>query len=149
MATVLACVDLSSATEAVVRAAARVAVGFDSSLHLLHVAAGEPVLAGYDKDEIATFKRGDRAQQLLDEHHELRDLAATIEADGVTVVPLLEMGPTAETIVAVADHLDADVIAVGSHGHGRLHHLVVGSVSSAVLKSATRPVLVVPVRDAD
>jgi nucleotide-binding universal stress UspA family protein len=33
---------------------------------------------------------------------------------------------------------------MGSHGHGALYHLFVGSVTTAVLKEAPCPVLVVP-----
>jgi len=34
---------------------------------------------------------------------------------------------------------------MGSHGHGMLHHLLVGSVTEGVLKKATCPVTIVPV----
>jgi nucleotide-binding universal stress UspA family protein len=109
------------------------------------VAAEEPALAGYDKESMGALTRSDRARQLLAEHGELRDQAERLEADGLDVVPLLEMGATVEQIMTVADRVDAELIAVGSHGHGALHHLVLGSVSENLLKVTTRPVLVVPV----
>jgi nucleotide-binding universal stress UspA family protein len=39
---------------------------------------------------------------------------------------------------------DADVLVVGSHGHGRLHHAVLGSVSEACIRLASCPVVVIP-----
>ena len=39
----------------------------------------------------------------------------------------------------------ADLLVVGSHGHSRLHHAVMGSVSEACVRHATCPVVIVPV----
>ena len=53
-------------------------------------------------------------------------------------------GDTAETILAVAVELDADVIVLGTRGLGSMKSLMLGSVSHAVLHHADRAVLVVP-----
>jgi len=37
------------------------------------------------------------------------------------------------------------MLVLGSHGHGALYHLFSGSVVTAVLQKATRPVMVIPV----
>jgi nucleotide-binding universal stress UspA family protein len=39
---------------------------------------------------------------------------------------------------------DADLLVVGSHGHGRLYHAVLGSVAEACVRSAQCPVVVIP-----
>ena len=143
---VLACVDFSDATDRVVDRAAVLASALGGTMHLLHVAAGEPVLAGYDKDELSSFTRDDRAGQLVDEREHLRRLAAPLEARGITVVPLLVMGPTAQKILDESERLDAAFVVLGSHGHRGLHHLLVGDVAEAVLHKASMPVVVVPAR---
>ena len=56
------------------------------------------------------------------------------------------MGPTAQMILDAADHLQASHLVVGSHGHGGLHHLLVGSVAEEVVRRAKVPVVLVPVR---
>ncbi|MDU0825964.1 MAG: universal stress protein [Negativicoccus succinicivorans] len=48
-----------------------------------------------------------------------------------------------ETILTVADELNADLIVIGSRGLGSVKGLVLGSASKYVLHHATRPVLVV------
>jgi nucleotide-binding universal stress UspA family protein len=40
---------------------------------------------------------------------------------------------------------DADLLVLGSHGHGRLYHAVIGSVTEACIRVAGCPVVVVPV----
>jgi nucleotide-binding universal stress UspA family protein len=50
----------------------------------------------------------------------------------------------AQAIVAAADEIDADLIAVGSRGHSDVHSLALGSVSHKVLHITDRPILVVP-----
>lgn len=143
---VLACIDFSDVSSAVAEQAVRLARAFGGGIHLLHVAAGEPEIAGYDKDSIATFTRDDRAAQLVSEHQILRDLAASLETSGVEVLPLLVMGDTVDKVMAEAERIDAGVIVIGSHGHGGLHHLLLGSISEAILRRSTRPVLIVPAR---
>ncbi|WP_216592419.1 universal stress protein [Verrucosispora sioxanthis] len=39
----------------------------------------------------------------------------------------------------------ADLLVLGSHGHGRLRHTVLGSVSEECVRKATCPVVVLPV----
>jgi nucleotide-binding universal stress UspA family protein len=50
----------------------------------------------------------------------------------------------AEEILNQADTLDADLIVMGTHGHGAMYNLLVGSATKGVLKHSTRPVLLVP-----
>jgi nucleotide-binding universal stress UspA family protein len=57
------------------------------------------------------------------------------------------MGPFVETIVEQADQTLADMIVIGSHGHGALFRMVLGSVSEGVVRQTDCPVLVVPIRE--
>jgi len=85
-------------------------------------------------------------------HHELSEAdreplvnaAASAESSGVRATTELLVGDPANEIVAYADSVDADVIVVGSRGHGTLAGTFLGSVSRGVLREARRPVLVVP-----
>jgi nucleotide-binding universal stress UspA family protein len=145
---VLVAIDFSDRTDDILAEALALARASSGVLHLLHVAAGEPELAGYDKDDISPFTRQARAGQLTDEHKRLREMAEALEGDGVEAAALVVMGSTAERIKEAADHVGASHIVIGSHGHGGLHHLLVGSVTEEVVRHADRPVVVVPVRPA-
>jgi nucleotide-binding universal stress UspA family protein len=71
---------------------------------------------------------------------EAADLAAEQRVEART--KLLE-GDVVDEVVAYADVVDADLIVVGSRGHGTLATAALGSVSQGILHEAHRPVLVV------
>ena len=52
-------------------------------------------------------------------------------------------GSAAETIVRVAQERDADLIVMGTHGRTGLQHVLLGSVTEKVVRSAPCPVLTV------
>ena len=73
----------------------------------------------------------------------LDDARARAEEAGVTAYTKLLRGEPADEIVTYADCVDADLIVVGSRGHGAVASALLGSVSGGVLREARRPVLVV------
>jgi nucleotide-binding universal stress UspA family protein len=81
----------------------------------------------------------------FDEHdRELLQEAVELAAKkGVDVETTLLKGRPADEIVAFADTIDADLIVVGSRGHGSIASALIGSVSQGVLHESRRPVLVV------
>jgi len=60
------------------------------------------------------------------------------------VLALHIQGSIPDEILALAREHGATLIVMGSHGHGALYHLLVGSVTTAILKEAPCPVLIVP-----
>jgi nucleotide-binding universal stress UspA family protein len=70
----------------------------------------------------------------------LRESVETLPPD-VGVQTRLARGRPAKRIVETAQECDCDLIVMGFHGHGRLHHALIGSVSGSVLNSSTLPVL--------
>jgi nucleotide-binding universal stress UspA family protein len=84
----------------------------------------------------------------------IRERAGRLLSEGVTAATeagfkaqgRLEQttGSAWRTIVEVADELDAKLIVLGSHGRSGVESALLGSVSTAVMHHAKRPVLVVP-----
>lgn len=56
---------------------------------------------------------------------------------------VIKSGAAADNIVAIADKGGYDLIIMGSHGHGTLGNLVMGSVATKVLAHSRVPVLLV------
>jgi len=81
----------------------------------------------------------------FDEHdRELLQEAVELAAEkGVDVKTTLLKGRPADEIVAFADSIAADLIVVGSRGHGAITSALIGSVSRGVLNESRLPVLIV------
>jgi len=79
----------------------------------------------------------------------LRDAADRAEGAGVRVRTRLATGDPVERICAYAHEIDARLVAVGTRGHGSVASLILGSVSNGVIRNASRPVLVVRVRNGE
>lgn len=62
---------------------------------------------------------------------------------GVEAKRTVKVGPVGETIAKVADAGKFDLLVMGTHGHGALGKLVMGSVSTQVLANSQVPVLLV------
>ncbi len=63
---------------------------------------------------------------------------------GILKEPVILSGRPASAVVQFAERVGADVIAAGSHGHGRLERFLIGSVSSGIVRNANCAVMIVP-----
>jgi nucleotide-binding universal stress UspA family protein len=74
----------------------------------------------------------------------LHELEESLTRHGVQATARQVHGTTLDLLLEECEKSNPDLIIVGSHRHGAFYNLVVGSVTSGVLKSAKCPVLVVP-----
>ena len=137
-------IDFSAGTEKVIAAALELALATGAGLRLLHVAPPDPDFVPYDAGPAVV--RDQVAGDLREEHRQVQSLAAQLCEQGVETSARMVMGPFVETIVEQADQSLADMIVIGSHGHGALFRMVLGSVSEGVVRQSDCPVLVVPIR---
>ncbi|MDA3884759.1 MAG: universal stress protein [Candidatus Delongbacteria bacterium] len=144
MKNILAPIDFSDVSEKVIFQAAELAKEFSCKLWLLHVAAPEPDFVGYSVGP--QEERDWRALTLQNEHRYIQEKALFLEKEGIKVTPLLVEGETISIILGKIDKFDIDMVVMGTHGHGKLYSLIVGSVSQGVLQKTTVPVLLVPAR---
>jgi nucleotide-binding universal stress UspA family protein len=73
----------------------------------------------------------------------LAGAASQAAARNVASTGLRETGPIPETILSVCKREACDLIVIGTHGRTGLSRAFVGSVTEAVLRHATVPVLAV------
>lgn len=140
MKTILVPIDFSDATDCVVDTAAAVAAAFGSRVILVHVAEPEPQFVGYDPGPMSV-----RVSVARDIHADQQRLEAVKKKFGAADVLALQVqGSTPEEVLRIAKEQGASLIVIGSHGHGALYHLLVGSVTTGILKGAPCPVLIVP-----
>ena len=79
----------------------------------------------------------DNAQSMLD------GAANRMGLDPSSVQLIVRDGDTKQTVLKVADELDADLIVMGSRGLGRLQSILANSTSQYVFQLSTRPMLLV------
>lgn len=145
MNTLLTAIDFSDVTDAVLEQTRVIASAFGAKVFLVHVAPPEPSFVTYEPGPPS--EREFRAKELREEHRKLQALAEKLAGDGgPDVEPLMVSGGAVAKIVEEAERLDVNMIVLGSHGHGALYELLVGSVADGVMRKAKCPVLVVPAR---
>ena len=137
---ILVPLDFSAGSRRALDYAAGMARQFDASLHLVHVCEVPTMMTGsMDAYAIAYT---DWSQRLGEEaERELVKITASVKARKVTTEVLF--GNAARAIVEAAETHAADLIVMGTHGHGAVMHLMMGNVAERVVRTAPCPVLTV------
>jgi nucleotide-binding universal stress UspA family protein len=160
MKRILVPIDFSDVTPPVIDLARELAKALGAEINLVHVKqltaaatrgmlgyglAGMPELAPMSGVPAPGFEP--MPETIAEDEGQKSKLAAwqeKIAQDGIKVSLHEPTGAVAEEILNQADELDADLIVMGTHGHGAMYNLLVGSATKGVLKHSTRPVLLVP-----
>lgn len=132
--------DFSETSEHALEYGAMLAKRFAASVHLVHVCEAPSMATGsMDGYAIAlsewSLRLGEEAErQLTQAARRMRDLEVSTE---------VLFGNPAKCILTAAATSDADLIVMGTHGHGALLHLAMGNVAERVVRTAPCPVLTV------
>ncbi len=143
MKTIVALVDFTDTSSPVLEHAQKFASAFGSRLILLHVVPPEPTVATLGAEAPAMPVPPTQEMVHVDKAR-LEQLLASLTSQGVETSALQFEGPVADTVVRETERLHADLVIMGSHHHGALYNLFVGSVTADIMKNATFPVLVLP-----
>jgi nucleotide-binding universal stress UspA family protein len=132
---ILVAFDDTPASWAAVREASNIARRLGGTLTIVH--AAQPRLSSFDGPVVTKraleIARGD-AECLLAEAQQ------TVDNNVPTTTEVLS-GDPADAVVRRAAELGTDLIVVGSQRRGGLERLMFGSVSEAIVRRATAPVL--------
>jgi nucleotide-binding universal stress UspA family protein len=135
---ILVPVDFSSGSERAVEKAAELATLLDASIELMHVYQ-LPVFALPDSSITVSptyiADLTDRAQQALNKYRD------ELSARGLPSATKLVEGMPAQAIVDHANDISAEMIVMGTHGHGGFKRFLLGSTAERVVRMATVPVL--------
>jgi nucleotide-binding universal stress UspA family protein len=142
MKSLLVPVDLSRTTPRTVEHAAQMAADTSAQLCLLYVAPPEADFAGHQLGRKVVEEPV--PEELREEWDRLAETVHDLRERGIDAESLMVRGKAVDCILEEAGRLGADLIVMGSHGHGALYRSVVGSVSEGVLRSTSCPVLIVP-----
>jgi nucleotide-binding universal stress UspA family protein len=139
---VLAATDFSAPAAVAIEWAALIARAQAGTLHLVH---GVPPLYP-PMDQTAMW--ADLALKLcLGAREKLEEMAEPWRASGLPTECHAESGRPARVIAEVAERVGARLIVVGTRGHSRLAHLLLGSTAGRVIERVPCPVLAVHPED--
>lgn len=144
MKTMLVPIDFSAVTSRVMRFACRQATLTGSRMVLVH-AVQVPIIIepfGLAVEPMAQVLAADERGAI----RAIQRLAASCRRRGCDVRTVCKVGDPASIVLAQAAKFRADLIVIGSHGHGAVYDVLVGSTAQGVLRRATCPVVVVPGR---
>jgi nucleotide-binding universal stress UspA family protein len=137
--------DFSPASAPAFRKALAMAKENRASLSIVHVLPSLPMLpdayiaaAAYE-DMFAAHRR--------QAEHQMQKVVKRAQAAGVKATgTVVDVGVAAEQIVRFAKRQGADLIVMGTHGHGVLARALLGSVAERVISRASCPVVTVRAR---
>ncbi len=131
---VVAC-DFAETSLRAARLALEVAAS-GATIYLVHVVPRDAALYEW-KNWGATYKH-DAGEALRKTREQLRP------PRDMTVQNVLLQGDPATELLAFATSVNADLIATGSHGYGYVRRMLVGSVTTRIVRCSTCSVLTVP-----
>ncbi|MBL8331688.1 MAG: universal stress protein [Rubrivivax sp.] len=88
-------------------------------------------------------------KQVLKDYYEgeaekvFKPIRSFFDKQGIKASYVGKVGAAGDTIAGMADKGGFDLVIMGSHGHGTLKNLVMGSVATKVLAHCSTPVLLV------
>jgi nucleotide-binding universal stress UspA family protein len=148
MKTILVAVDLSPVSSKILKEAVHLAEELSANIFLLHVVppASSSIPVG-SSIEMVSVPMPLSAEELAALQSQLETLATSCPSSKVQIKAVVKEALPVDEIRHQMQATEADLLVVGSHGHGGLYHLFNGSVVTELLKQTSRPVLVVPVKN--
>ena len=70
-----------------------------------------------------------------------------LQEKGILSESFIELGPSVQTIISIAEKEDADLIAMASHGRTGLSYVFYGSVAAGILHRVDRPLLLIRAKE--
>lgn len=152
MKKIIIAVDFSDATQPVIDYGVALAKSIKAEILLVHVIdyKFDPVDVPKYTDENDSFLKKWKTMQergIEIAIEKLNNLAATANAE-VKTTPKILQGMAAQRINQELEEQDeAALLVIGSHGHGILTKMLIGSVAERIVKFAKKPILIVPIQD--
>lgn len=141
---ILVATDFSACSDAALAHGRALARTFDGTFRVLHVVEAAAARDWLGADAVAAALPELRSSLETAQRTRLDGLLTADDAALGAVAVMRSFEPPGEAIVDEARANHCDLIVIGTHGRKGLAHLVMGSVATAVVRSAPCPVLVVP-----
>jgi len=145
MTTIVVAVDFSNATPGVLEMGGKMAKAFGARLSLFHVVEPEPSYTayGFTPDEFPALHayQEEAKRRAADK---MAALLAEVSPDLPDATTRIAEGSPLHSLLDYVKESHADLVILGTHGHGVIASLLLGSVAEGMVRKATVPTLIVP-----
>jgi nucleotide-binding universal stress UspA family protein len=134
--------DFSATARDALRMARALALGTRARVSIVHVVPDvwrQPWIAEAGGEVVGIQREWEK-----DAHDRLAALVAEETFGDAEVQTVVRIGAPHAEIAAYAESQHADLIVLGTHGHGPVHRFLLGSVAERLVRTARCPVLAVP-----
>jgi universal stress protein A len=135
--------DFSDPSLKALKVAGELAGHFSAELIIVHVVPPVPAMAVESISTSDFDVPGYQREVELSARKGLHSYVSEYMESGLTVHGLILTGDAATNIVHCAEHENADLIVISTHGRTGLKRLMFGSVAEKVVRLATHPVLTI------
>lgn len=145
MKNILVSIVFSAISKSIINEAITYAKSANAKIHLIHIVqlkSGEIT----DKKRYITFSEL-KGIGLKKELQEMKYFLNYIIENGVDCKANILQGVPADIILNEIENIDADLLVIGSLGHGDLYEVFTGSVASEVIAKISIPLLLVSKMD--
>ncbi len=147
----LVAIDFSDLADRVIEEAEKLAKNIKAKVFLLHVIPSpSPIIdAPPEVESLLQAEDLNKKENLpapfdLPESAKLIRIASKLQENGIDTSVIVTQNDEVNAIIDESNKNGVDMIMLGSHGHGALFHLLIGSVSEGVIRRTSCPVIVVP-----
>jgi nucleotide-binding universal stress UspA family protein len=140
--TILVPLDGSERAEMILPHVKDIATQYKSKVIFLKIDE-EPVTLGWDEviDKTKYHSEFENRRKLSETY--LAELKADFEKDDIDTRTNVAYGPVVKAILSTAEEVNADLIALASHGLSALPRMSYGSVAAGLLQYINRPLFII------
>ncbi len=146
---ILVPIDFSEITDSVIESAKFFSKNFGNKLYILHVIEKPPIMFYEEGTELlispeeyeAILRAQEEAEKFAKQ--KLEEISESLTNEGIDHEIIVQTGEVVDTILDVAQEKNVDFIAIGSHKHGLLDTLLLGTTAEKIIEKSDRSVFVV------
>ncbi len=146
---ILVSIDFSEITDSVIESAKFFSKNFGNKLYILHVIEKPPIMFYEEGTELlispeeyeAILRAKEEAEKFAKQ--KLEEISESLANEGIDHEIIVQTGEVVDTILDIAQEKNVDFIAIGSHKHGLLDTLLLGTTAEKIIEKSDRSVFVV------
>jgi nucleotide-binding universal stress UspA family protein len=148
MKEIIAAIDFSDVSAPVLDSAVHLTRALGGRLHLVHIIEAEPTYAayGFSPDDFPAMHEI-QVESASRAGIKLEKMANEAGLEGIQIKVI--QGQPLHALLHYAAEVSGDMLVLGSHGHGFLNSLLLGSVAEGCVRKAELLALIVPMKKSE